>query len=254
MSSDRWKDHLEFVARVDSTNDFLKKWHAEGPLRSGQTLVAFDQFKGRGEGGNSWQSQSQKNITFSVYLTHDDLRVNRQFDLNMILSLAICDYLTALGVQSKVKWPNDIMVNEAKIAGILIENSIRANSVSESFIGIGLNLNQSHFERFRTPATSIFNETGHLREVRTEAKKLIDVIQDHIERWPNRRSKDIRDDYHRRMYARNEFRCYTDAETSRFIGLILGVEPGGRLVVQNEQGRSKSYGYKEISLVQEDKS
>jgi len=249
MSGKRWKDHLEFVARVNSTNDLLKKLHGEKALSSGKTIFAFEQFQGRGQAGNTWQSQAEKNLTFSFYLQQGDLAVNRQFDLNMIISLGICDYLSALGLQPQVKWPNDIIIDGSKIAGVLIENSIRGNKVQESFIGIGLNLNQSHFSNFRTPATSVFIETGHLREIRTEAFKLVDKLQDHIERWPLRRSSDIREDYQKIMYARNEFHCFSARDAHRFFGVILGVEPGGHLIVQDEEGRTRTYGYKEIHII-----
>ena len=113
-------------------------------------LAARKQFAGRGQRGNRWDAEPGANLTFSIVLKFRSegmtpLPASRQFRLSRIAALAVCDYLKAKGVESRIKWPNDIYVRDRKICGMLIENSLDGKDVDWSVIGIGINLNQKTF-------------------------------------------------------------------------------------------------------------
>ena len=112
-------------------------------------LAARKQFAGRGQRGNRWDTEPGANLTFSIVLKFRSegmtpLPASRQFRLSRIAALAVCDYLKAKGVESRIKWPNDIYVRDRKICGMLIENSLDGKDVDWSVIGIGINLNQKN--------------------------------------------------------------------------------------------------------------
>lgn len=133
--------------RVASTNDYLREQLSNfKPLDEGSAIMATEQFQGKGQRGNIWRSEPGKNLTLSLLLYPSFLEVSKQFFLNVAISLGIAKWLqTQTTAQISVKWPNDIMANQKKVCGILIENQIKKDSFSSSIIGMGININQTDF-------------------------------------------------------------------------------------------------------------
>ena len=114
---------------VDSTNEFLKSYllnHANEP--EGLVISAKSQYAGKGQRGNQWTSNSNENLTFSVLL-QPGIDVSDQFVLTKIISLSIVDFFYYKGINAKIKWPNDIYVDDKKIGGILIENTVKQSLI-----------------------------------------------------------------------------------------------------------------------------
>ena len=129
-----------------STNDYLRSILSAKTLEDYTVVIAENQFAGRGQRGNSWVSEPGKNLTFSFLKRNLTLNPQNHFILNMGVSLALHDALSAIGVPGlTIKWPNDIMSGNSKICGILIENLISGAQIRHSIIGIGLNVNQTNF-------------------------------------------------------------------------------------------------------------
>ncbi|MDH5604416.1 MAG: biotin--[acetyl-CoA-carboxylase] ligase, partial [Cyclobacteriaceae bacterium] len=150
---------INYLPSCHSTNlvavDMIKARTAE----NGHIVITDDQFAGSGQVGRSWEAMPGKNLTFSIILYHDALAVKEQFDLNMIVSLGIHEFLSnLLNLNIEIKWPNDIFVKNNKVAGILIRNSITGNQITDSVVGIGLNVNQTLFNA--PQATSLKVLTG----------------------------------------------------------------------------------------------
>ena len=132
-----------WLEETDSTNNYLKdNWGSVKPMT---LVVAVNQTAGRGQRGNSWESEPGKNLTFSFYFSPEGVRPAEQFVVSEAVSLAMVRTLEEYGISAEVKWPNDIYVGDRKICGILIENSIFGDSISRCFVGIGLNVNQEKF-------------------------------------------------------------------------------------------------------------
>lgn len=133
--------------RVASTNDYLREQLSNfKPFAEGSAIMATEQFQGKGQRGNIWRSEPGKNLTLSILLYPSFLAISKQFFLNVAISLGIAKWLqTQTNAQITVKWPNDIMANQQKICGILIENQIKKDSISSSIIGMGININQTDF-------------------------------------------------------------------------------------------------------------
>jgi len=152
----RWIKHDSLASTSSFLSDLLKHQNME----EGSVVIADYQDAGRGQGEHSWESARGKNLLMSFLLFPAFLSASNQFQLSRVASLALCDALKTLGVETVIKWPNDILTARGKIAGILIEHSITAGTISRTIVGIGLNLNQTFFPSFPIPASSLRLETG----------------------------------------------------------------------------------------------
>ena len=134
-ASIRWYDTL------DSTNSEAKRLLSALPSLS--AIAAVRQTGGRGQGDHIWYSMPGENLTFSLVLKDIGLPISRLSLLNEFIVPVIRDFLSSEGVESTVKYPNDILVDGRKICGILIENVLDGKILRDSIIGVGLNLNQT---------------------------------------------------------------------------------------------------------------
>jgi len=137
---------IHYFDTLDSTNLKLKELTKNETLPELSVVMARKQTKGRGQLGNSWESEAGKNLTFSILIKPLFIQIHQQFCITQLVTLALMDILKPLYNNVSIKWPNDIYADNKKMGGILIENNIKGNNINESFIGIGLNLNQTIFK------------------------------------------------------------------------------------------------------------
>lgn len=235
-----------WLDRVDSTNSYCMKIAAEGEPE-GLAVAAFIQEQGRGQRGNSWESEEGKNLTFSLLLRPNFLKVEQQFALSKAIVLSICDWLTINGLGACIKWPNDIYVGDRKICGILIENSFSSPSLEVSVIGIGLNLNQSSFSKDIPNPTSMLLLTGMQYVPATVLSELVVSIQMRYLQLRYGLQDKIDNDYINSLYRFSEYHFYKSAE-GKFKAKIVGVKPTGELILETEKGEQKMFAFKEVSF------
>jgi len=137
--------HILWLKSATSTNYELRA--AKDRLDNLSIVAAVEQTKGRGQGNHSWFSSPGTNLTFSILMRFPgsgdfSLRAENMIVITEITTLAITDYLKSKGIPARIKWPNDIWVGDRKICGILIENILDGKHISESIVGIGLNVNE----------------------------------------------------------------------------------------------------------------
>lgn len=240
---------------VDSTNDEAKRRISE--LDNLSVVSALSQTKGRGQRGNSWQSEEGKNILMSIVLKHDPDAVQAydQFVISQISSLAVVDLLGSYEVEAKIKWPNDIYVGEKKICGILIEHSVCGKWLSSSIIGIGLNINQRNFNVSLPNPTSLalcLGDESADFDIRKMQEEFMHIFIDYLDRFChitggyNRLGKL----YHSQLWRKDEpmqFIDMTQAPAAQFTGIIRGVSPVGHIMIETESGGIREFGFKEIS-------
>lgn len=238
----------KFFDTVVSTNDTVRSYPA------GTLVWADSQTSGRGQRGNSWESEPGANLTFSFTVAPTDLRMDRAFALSEAVSLAVVETLGETGVAARIKWPNDIYVGERKICGILIENTVRADGrVSLSVVGVGLNVNQRIFTGDAPNPVSLVQLTGsrHDREAllasfcrRFESiYRMIDTAYD-----------TVHDMYMASLYRSGglyPFRLpVASHEPGRlFSARIVSVAPDGELTLEEQDGKRSSYYFKEVEFV-----
>ena len=149
-------------AELDSTNGEAARLSASGSLMGEFFVSANYQLDGKGQAGRKWVSDPGMNLLMSWVVFPAFLSVNQQFQLSKAVSLAISDLLEGYSISCRIKWPNDIISNSGKIAGILIENSWQGSEIRQSIVGIGLNVNQKTFPVFPYVAAGMIKEYGRV--------------------------------------------------------------------------------------------
>jgi len=238
------------LKEVDSTNSFMQQLLSNNEKEiEGLVVVADNQTSGRGQRGNEWHSLEGENLTFSILLK-PNLLIEHQFLLSKVISLGILDFLKDIGVFNvKIKWPNDIYCGNNKIAGILIENSIRNNKVVNSVIGIGLNVNQVNFEEDIKHPTSIINEIDKSFLLEEALNQLLFFIEKRYLALKSSKIEQIDFDYLNNLYWMNEQRNFI-IKNSIEKGEIVGVALIGKIQIKiNDE--IKEFDLKEIEFLKE---
>ncbi|NQX97595.1 MAG: biotin--[acetyl-CoA-carboxylase] ligase [Flavobacteriales bacterium] len=235
------------LIKIDSTNAYLKKLVASSGVEiEGLLITTKNQIKGRGQKGNTWESEPGKNLTFSVYLK-PNLLIQNQFIISKVISLGIIDFLTNLGLKKlKIKWPNDIYCERSKISGILIENALKGNKIYSSVVGVGLNVNQFSFNSKNNP-TSIIKEIGNEQDLDELLNQLLFFIEKRYLALKTGKEKNINNDYLKFLYGINEVLNFK-VDNEILSGEISGINPIGKLRVKiNNQ--IKEFDLKEIEFL-----
>ena len=200
------------------------------------TIVSADyQSGGKGQRGRVWESEAGENLTFSVLLK-PKIGVANQYLISAAVSLALVEALDHYGCDALIKWPNDIIVNNHKIAGLLIENQLKGDRIEYSIVGIGLNVNQVHFSQFRWPATSIKLENG--RQLSYSRDDLLEVVVDLIKLRLNEAESSgskIMNQLNERLYKRGELVSF-DRNGESIQGVIREVTADGHLMLSEKEG------------------
>ncbi|MBO0322573.1 biotin--[acetyl-CoA-carboxylase] ligase [Muricauda sp. CAU 1633] len=234
---------------TDSTNLYLKDLLRSKNVVDSTVVVTKNQLKGRGQMGSSWQSESGKNLTFSILKKFDALHAIHQFNLNICVSLAICDVLTELSIPNvSVKWPNDIMSGSLKICGILIENTMKGQWVQHSIIGIGLNVNQISFENL-DKAGSLSSISGQYFDLDELLRLILERLAHYFQGIEEKTVTQLLPSYERFLFRKDKPSTFTDAHGELFMGFIRKISSSGKLVLELEDHVFKEFDLKEVSLL-----
>jgi len=236
---------IERIDELGSSNNYAATQLLTKRLPEGIVFVANSQVDGRGQVSNRWESEPNKNLTFSILLYPDFLEIMKQFEISKTISLGVVDFLKELTDHVSIKWPNDIYIGAKKAAGILIENSIRIDKISSCIVGIGLNINQQLFVSDAPNPVSLTQLTGltyNLEEALSQLCQKIDARYHQLRKGDFRQ---IDDDYIGMMYQLGNWSNYSD-ENGDFEGQIIGVDQIGRLMIETRDGNIKKYHFKEV--------
>jgi BirA family biotin operon repressor/biotin-[acetyl-CoA-carboxylase] ligase len=234
--------------KVSSTNAMASVMLRGEQPAEGTVITAAFQEEGRGQKGNTWESEPGKNLLMSVILYPVMVRPEEQFVISQIVSLAVYDLVRTEIPDVKIKWPNDIYVADDKIAGILIENSIIGETISNSIAGIGLNVNQKLFRSNAPNPVSLSQITGRKYDLSLITDEVIRLLDLRYAMVINCGKDELKESYHDALYRRNEWHRYADCD-GEFPGMIEGVRSDGRLLVKKENGPVREYAFKEIDYI-----
>lgn len=239
--------NFSVAEELPSTHATLWQQAEQEALPHGYTIVARYQSAGRGQGDNNWHSQPGANILLSTLVDTSAVRTEDAFVVSMWVALALQAHLAKRGVEEvSIKWPNDIYVQDKKIAGILIQNVMGATYLVKSVVSIGLNLNQIAFPNSLPNPISLAQITGKTYDMEKEAKLLAMLLKEKAVLLND--AETLSRKYQRLLYKAHEWHYYADAR-GRFEGKIVGVMPWGHLVVQDKAGEKRSYDMKEIQFL-----
>ena len=240
--------HYHHFSQIDSTNAFLQRKQSECDIRN-WVVSADEQTAGKGMGSNSWESEVGKNLTFSLAADMSFLPAERQFLLSEAVPLGIVEVLDKLLPVEKlsIKWPNDIYYGNRKLAGILINSTIKTNMMDISIIGIGLNVNQMQFQDWPTHPISLKLIMGKEYAL----QPLLEQIAEHIMKKVEQLKSDptiIEQSYLKRLFR---YRTWADYEVDgKVLRLLMtGIDPFGRLQLVDEQQTLYTFDIKEIKFV-----
>ena len=245
-SSDIHRIHL---TETDSTNRYAR----ENVARHLTALVTTDhQTAGRGQRGNSWESEAGKNLLFTLAMPTRGIKAGEQFIVSELIAVAISEVLSRYTTDIRIKWPNDIYYRDSKLCGILIEHDIEGNHIARSLIGVGLNVNQTRFISNAPNPTSLTQILGHdvEREPLLDAiiTRFLELYEQYTSPTPTLSREALHECYICQLYRHNIPAEYRDA-IGPFTATLRHVEPDGRLVLEDEQGVSRSYLFKEVSYI-----
>ena len=234
---------------IDSTNDFLKRLSVEQSLENFTVVTAESQTRGKGQMGAKWDSETGKNLMISVLVNNVLNTISEIFDLNVAVALSIFTTLEKNNIPNlSIKWPNDILSDNKKVAGILIENSIKNNGEITSIIGIGLNVNQINFDNLpKASSMAVISKKEFDKE--TILNQLIDCLKLNCDLLQNKSASKLWDSYNNNLFKKGIPMAFSLPDGIQFMGIIQGVNSSGKLEVKLENDAIENYGIKEIQLL-----
>lgn len=231
-----------------STNDFLKQLSLNENLENYTIVTADSQTQGKGQMGTKWISESGKNLIMSVLIKDILMPINEIFNLNFAVSVAIYQSLDFFGIPDlKIKWANDMMCGNKKIAGVLIENIFKQNGKINSIIGIGLNINQTNFVDLPN-ASSLKNITGKDFDKDLILFQIADNIRKNVFLLQNNDSHKFHSVYNNLLF-RKSIPTVFEANNQKFMGIIENVCIDGKLHLLLENDLKQSFEIKEIKMI-----
>ncbi len=233
-----------YLESVDSTNSYLKNSSNNKP-EEGLLVYTKEQLAGRGQRENHWESETNKNLLLSFIVYPVFLKADEQFILSKFVSLAMFDFLSQFIDNVYIKWPNDIYINNKKIAGVLIENTIKGKLISSSVIGIGININQEHFRKDIPNPISLKMITQKTYDIH----ELLHLFIDKLNNWYNKllsgEIKKIDKLYLGSLFRYNEIHNFM-VNDKKIRAKIIGIDENGRLMIEMENGSIEVFAFKEI--------
>lgn len=250
-----------YIRQTNSTSTLLREQYTDA-LPNLYTIRTDYQSAGRGQAGNSWESEDGKNLLFSSLL-RCSVSASEQFYLTMLVSVAMVDMLAQYLPQEGlcIKWPNDIYYGDKKLSGILVENTLMGGRVAYSIVGIGLNVNQQEFRSKAPNPVSMQQITGQEYDVQMLLEHYLKVL----EHWMNVPLQVLKAAYMKHLYRREGWYPYVEREVSVapttlasaeektenrvFMAELVDVSPMGELVLRTDKGEVRTYHFKQIRFV-----
>ena len=246
MSSSFFTKNQIILNEVDSTNQFLLDLNKTINLNTPIVVTADYQFQGRGRKSKSWDSERGKNLLISILFKHN-LSINEQFNFSMLISLAISDFISFYVKKDiSIKWPNDIMIKNNKVAGFIIDNIVSDSIIHTSVLGVGININQTIFNRYLPQATSLSLENQceyHLNDIK---ERFLSCIEN---RYTKNLSRSlIINQYNDLLYLKNTSLLF-EVNNLQFNASIINVDKSGKLVLMFKDKTLKSFGVNDIKFL-----
>lgn len=255
-----------FIDETHSTSSLLRETYDDS-LPHLFTIRTDFQTAGRGQAGNSWESEKGKNLLFSTLLRYPEVEAANQWRLSMLVAVAVREAITSIlsPLASRlspltIKWPNDIYYNDQKLVGILIENTLSGRQIAYTIAGVGINVNQTQWLSNAPNPVSMKQITGEEYDI----EDLLNAFLEAIQRWETASTEQLREEYIKHLYRRTGWHSYLEREVSVvptniqlatqpadgvFLAQWVDVTPQGEWVLRLKSGEEKRYHFKQIRFV-----
>lgn len=239
---------------VHSTNSFLRELNGGDASFDMELATTEFQTAGRGQKGNSWESEKSKNLLFSILLHPVYVQPSKQFCISEAIALAVVKSLKEIVADElvakdfAVKWPNDIYWKNKKIAGILIENELFGSTIRDCIVGVGININQQNFISDAPNPVSLYNILGVITNVEEVLDAIIKQFVANVSMIENGQTALLHKEYMDSLFRRKGIYPYRDAD-SEFMATIKDVREDGRLILTDSDDKERIYEFKEVAIV-----
>jgi BirA family transcriptional regulator, biotin operon repressor / biotin---[acetyl-CoA-carboxylase] ligase len=222
---------------TESTNNYAMSVIESGNAQHGMTITALSQSGGKGQRGNKWADEPGMNLLMSVILK-PGRPIQSQFVFNYAIAVSVADIIDRLKLpgQVAIKWPNDIMINDKKAGGILVENVIRGNTWAYAVVGLGLNVNQKEFAPDLPHATSLFRESGQIFGLEFLRDEITESVQQST--YPLITEPIVMNQYNKMLYRRGLMQHFRNGN-ERLTFTIQKANPDGTLLVADKNGEDR---------------
>lgn len=243
---------------IDSTNDFLKELSNSEVLENFTVVITENQTKGKGQMGSIWASEQGKNLIMSILVKDFLINTSQIYNLTIVVSLTVIKALEGFKIPKlSIKWPNDIMSDHKKIGGILIENAIKCDGTIVSIVGLGLNVNQTNFESLpKASSLALICNSGFDKE--EILLKIIAELKNNIQNW-DKNSDIFIANYTNKLFKKGIPMPFSldpkgrtdevDQNNIKFMGIIQGISPSGKLQILLEDDTVSDFDIKEIQML-----
>lgn len=248
MKSQYFGSHIIQIDRVNSTNNYAAKLLNQTKIPFGAVIMAQFQDDGRGQRGAVWQSKSGENLLFSAILDGSLMKECPPFYLSKCVAVSIKDTLSYfLKHKIHLKWPNDVLVERRKIAGVLIESQWKGNNLFSSIIGVGLNVNQTHFE-YGFDATSMKLLSANDYDLKEVLQVLCTKLNFNFNRLLSKEYSDLQQDYLSSLYKYNEKTHFKIGDKLEEV-VLKDVNENGMVSLEMLGGKIKEYDFSQARQI-----
>ena len=248
MSSSIIGNNIIRLNTVDSTNNYAAKLLNQTKIPFGAVIMAQFQDDGRGQRGAVWQSKSGENLLFSAILDGSLMKECPPFYLSKCVAVSIKDTLSYfLKHKIHLKWPNDVLVERRKIAGVLIESQWKGNNIFSSIIGVGLNVNQTHFE-YGFDATSMKLLSANDYDLKEVLQVLCTKLNFNFNRLLSKEYSDLQQDYLSSLYKYNEKTHFKIGDKLEEV-VLKDVDENGMVCLEMSGGKIQEYDFSQARQI-----
>ena len=234
---------------VDSTNNYTANLILKTKVVEGTVILAHFQSQGRGQRGEHWHSEPGENLLFSIVLEPFFINNENYFLLSKVVAIAINAVLEEIsGETSYIKWPNDIYIKDKKIAGILIENQWKGNTLHRAIVGVGININQVNFDQVEN-ATSLSLLTAKKHNLHLVLEKINNKIEEYYLQLKLGNSKEIDQLYFEQLLFGDQWQTYLLNNGDKVKGKIVEILSSGQMILEHEDKSKIAYDIKEIKFM-----
>lgn len=235
------------LSETDSTNIYAMTHIQHNMATHGSVFFAHKQIAGKGQHGKTWVTEAGQNLIMSAVIDPNPLIPGHQFRLSVAVALACYDFFSKYaGEETSIKWPNDLYWRDRKAGGILIENQLRGNKWQWAVLGIGININQVHFQYSISNPVSLKQITGKQFDPVALAKELCLNLDQRFEQLLDQPFSVLLNEYNDHLFKKNQ-QTQLKKQNTRFNCTILGVNEQGELLVKD--GPTDRFQFGEVAWV-----
>ena len=239
-----------WLDEVDSTNSYIMR--DADAIEAPAMVLAHTQTAGRGQRGNSWESEPGMNLTFSVIIRPETVPTIAQFSISEATALGVADSLIQNGIDASVKWANDIYVGDRKICGILIQHSLMGDRIAYSVLGIGINVNQEVFVSNAPNPVSMWQITGKKYSLEALASQVGECLEKRLAMASSPEGRESLHEESRKRLWRCDGKSYPFCDTAtqeHFEAMIEDVDPHGPITLRLPDNSTRTYSFKEVTFL-----